>query len=1284
GAPAAAAGGRAAEARGPARRRQGAGAARAPPTLAALVNQWRELRRALEGLRQSVPSAWEVGLDEEATAQHLADGRWRPVYRPVLERRWSLTLVVDDNWTMAIWQGLVPRLVALLERLGVFHDVRVYFLNTDADDATALRLRGSRASATGFAPARLLEPSGRRIIWVLTDGMGTAWRRGLAGPVLWSWARRLPVAVLGAVPRSTLRHTGLDEYQGLGPSPVDGADGAIAVPMLDPHPAAVARWAGRLTADDPDRGDLPAMVVWPSPRPWDEPARGSQPDGVAQASARRQVDQFRSAASPAAFELATRLAAAPITRSTLRLLLGMVEGPRGHALGALAELFAHGLLYPAAGDLADETAIAYDFAPGLRGHLLAYTRRWETIRVLQAVSADLGPRVDAVRHLGGALADPDAAPIPAVTPESEDFVAVEATAFGALSGRYLPRARRLQDALWQGLAHRQSARPPAIRGNIPVRNPHFTGRAEILANLRAALEEGSVDLPVVLQGMGGVGKSQLAIEYVHRYGREFDLVWWIPAERGAQVAASLVELAGRLNLPVSAEADVAVPAVLDALRPGQPYANWLLVFDNADEPQTIAQYLPRNDPGHILVTSRNPKWSSLVRPIEVNVFMREESVELLRRRSSELTAEDADQLANALGDLPLAVDQAAAWIVETGMAAGDYLRLLEDKLAELLDTSPPVDGSPVQAAWNVSLDRLASAHPAALRLLQVWSFYAPKQISRKILRGARAVTAVPDLDTALRDPAELADAVRQINRYALARVVYETDSYQMHRLVQAVIQTRMTDDERAMMRRAAHQLLAVNDPGDPDDPLTWRTYADLYPHLLASDAVDSDDPQVRDLVVNEIFYLYRFGDHRSGLELAEHAHGTWTRSLGGAAPETLRVAGWLGRLYFAVGRYSEAAGINAGVLDLSNRVNGPDHPETLRAIGNCFTDHMVAGDFGNALELARERLSRAEFGHGSEHVDTLIAAHDVAVGLRLVGRFAQARALDQATWRRKSALFGERSLEALRTLGSLAIDQRELGDYPGAVTRCEELVGLLERTVEGRHDHFQVLEAQGLRAAALRKTGRYDEALAVSARVWAEADRRYGASHPHAIAASVAHAIDLRDAGRLDEARAICEEGVSRYVDVLGDDHPYTLAASVQFAVLRRRMGTPERALDLNMAALAGLRSRLGDDHPWVLAAAANLASDRQALGRLVLAHELGAATYERSRRVLGDNHPSTLLVGANVAIDLRELGRLDESVRLLGRTTHRLRYVLGADHPVTRNVTAGIRADCDIDPQPL
>ncbi|MEU5093788.1 FxSxx-COOH system tetratricopeptide repeat protein [Streptomyces sp. NPDC020996] len=827
---------------------------------------------------------------------------------------------------------------------------------------------------------------------------------------------------------------------------------------------------------------------------------------------------------------------------------------------------------------------------------------------------------------------------------------------------------------------------PTIWGNIPPRNPNFTGREALLDGLHQRLlrERATAVLPHALHGMGGVGKSLLAVEYLYRRMSEYDVVWWISAERTAQISLSLVELAPRLGLPTGSDASSTVAAVLEALRTGVPYSRWILVFDNAESPESVRQFFPAGGPGNILVTSRNPQWASLARPLEVDVFLREESKQLIRARGPEIEDADADRLAEALGDLPLAIEQAAAWHAETGMPVEEYLRLLDEKRVDLLrGTAPLGNQHPVIAAWNISLDQLEAKNPAAYQLLQVCSFYAPEPIARSMLSRVPPGPVTPELDAALDDPIRLGQAIRDIGRYSLARFNHRTNSLQMHRLVQAALQFRMTEEDRATMRRGAHLLLVASDPNDPNDALRWDRYGALYPHVVVSEAVRSDSAWVRRLVVNEVKYLLRWGDYESCLELARSAYETWTRDLGEEHAHTLQVARWLGFLQFSMGRYKEAADLNAATLEAHTRALGPGHQDTLDALGNVAIDHRVRGAFTEALELAESVHRQYLELLGPDDPETLRAAHNLGVSLRLVGRFARALELDEQTWRSRTQIFGQDHIDSLRTWLGMIVDLRELGHYQKALAYHHQITQH-STTLLGNSNPF-TLSCVRLLAVALRKAGEHEEAAATAERIHAELVRRYGDHNPESMAASLEMAIHLRHRGSLREASVLGTAICRRYEETYGAYHPHALSAAVNLAVIHRLLDDAPTAHYIDTVALQRLTGQLGENHPSTLICRTNLASDCFALGDAAAALELDTETLRRSREVFDDDHPSTLACAANLAMDLRAVGREEEAQALRQDTHERLRRTLGGDHPaVAQAADWGHRADCDMDPLPL
>ncbi|MEV6846476.1 FxSxx-COOH system tetratricopeptide repeat protein [Actinoplanes sp. NPDC051411] len=828
-------------------------------------------------------------------------------------------------------------------------------------------------------------------------------------------------------------------------------------------------------------------------------------------------------------------------------------------------------------------------------------------------------------------------------------------------------------------AGRQHAsRLPAVVGNLPLRNADFTGRSELLDRLHQRLRTGTTAvLPSAVHGPGGIGKSQLVTEYVYRHQSDFDLIWWVPAEQPTQIRTALTDLAARLALPVPMTANTAVPAALEALRIGRPYANWLLIFDNAENPAEVERFFPRGGPGSIVVTSRNPNWSEMASALPIQVFDRNESVELMRRRDPGLASDDADRLATVLGDLPLAIEAAAAWRAETKMAPDDYLTLLDESRSELGEDSAreELDYPPqVAAVWNISLQGLGRRDPSALRLLQLCAFLAPEPISKQL---------ISKLDPLVFNSDRRDRAIRTIGKLALVRLDHRSGSFQMHRLVQRVLISQMDPATREAMRHGAHLILAGNDPDQPDDPDYWPRYAELYPHLVASQAESCRDDLVRAMIMNEVRYLWRWGEHEEARELARRAYRAWLEWGDESEPGTLRMAYWLGFLHFVIGDYPVAATLNARTLELYRSAEGEDAAETLNAMGAVASDRRVAGDFAGALVLSQTVYERADRAFGADDPFTLNAAHNLAVSMRLSGLFGRALQLDERTYQSKVQIFGNDHPDSLLTAGGINLDRRELGDYVKAHADQEDVV-VATRRVLGYDDHPDLLRVNRELARFRRKAGLRREALDLSSDVLRRYRDRYGDQHPETVLAQLTVSIDQRETGDWNAARESGEAALRSLVERYGDGHPHTAGARSDLAVTLRLLGDHQRARDLNEQAVRSLSERLGESHALVLAARINLASDRFGLGEFDEAFALDEENYRQCGKFLGQRHPTTLACGVNLAMDLRGLGRDGEASTLFEATMNAFRTTLGEEHPVTAAAGAGIRVNCDVDPLSL
>ena len=325
---------------------------------------------------------------------------------------------------------------------------------------------------------------------------------------------------------------------------------------------------------------------------------------------------------------------------------------------------------------------------------------------------------------------------------------------------------------------------------IPARVREFTGRAGLLAELEAALRSGGPTVVQAVTGMGGIGKTTAAIEYAHRHYDEFDIAWWVPAEDPVLIPERLADLA--LALELTAVTDPAGVGVARLLGELAGRGRWLVVFDNAEDPRALSQFLPEG-PGQVLITSRNPAWRGIAAMVGVREFTRAESITLLRRLAAELTDDEADRVADAVGDLPLAVEQAGSLLADTGLAVDKYLLLLGERAQDVLDHDPGgVYPQSVAASWAVAFDRLAVDDPTALDLLTVVAWCGAEPVWLGLF--AEHPDLLPErLRPLATDPLVVARCTAILHRRGMATV--SPHGLQVHRVPAALLRARSQASE---------------------------------------------------------------------------------------------------------------------------------------------------------------------------------------------------------------------------------------------------------------------------------------------------------------------------------------------------------------------------------------------------------------------------------------------------------------------------------------------------------
>jgi tetratricopeptide (TPR) repeat protein len=785
----------------------------------------------------------------------------------------------------------------------------------------------------------------------------------------------------------------------------------------------------------------------------------------------------------------------------------------------------------------------------------------------------------------------------------------------------------------------------------------------MLSQVRALLGNGPVVLlPAADHQLGGTGRTQLAVEYAHRYAETYQLVWWIPAEQTAGTRAALAGLARELGLPETNDLNRTLAAVRDALSRGEPYRNWLVVFENANRPEDIKPYLP-SGAGHVLVTSRNPRWTSeLAQALPVAVFERPDSVDFLRGRAPDLSVADADRLSARLDDLPMALEQAAALRAATGWTVDEYLRRYDERAAELAFPTP------VRVAWGLAADGLREASPAALQLLELCAFLASAPVSWQLLWAARGLEVSPELARTLRIERRLKAALRLIGRYGLADLDPPGERLLVHPLVRGMLGQELSSEVHAARLRVVRAMLAAADPGDPDSPDNWPRYAEITPHLVHSDMLGADAEQIRQLVINCVRFLYASGDYESSRDLAGQAVARWKDSLGATDEQTLLAQFHLANALRAIGRTADARVLNAQTLRGQREVLGGDDELTLATANSVGADLRLQGHFEQARQLDADNLVRYRRLLGEGFPTALRCANNLAADLRLLGDFRGARALDQQTLRHRQAILADGHPETLSSRAGLAFDLYGLGDYSGA---AEVLAAS-----RGAADHLMGLWAGRFAAMAARRCG-WPQARQLAEGNAALFRQRFGDLHVETLGALISLANCARDEGDLDAAHRLLERAVARYHAVLGEDHPFALAAAADLAGVARASGRFAEARTIDAEALGGLRRSVGPDHPFTLSCANGFAADLRATGEAQPAREIAVDTLTRSRAVRGAEHPDTLACAWNVALDSG-----DESVMRPALVD--LTKTYGDQHPIPVAAAAGRRLETEIEPPPL
>ncbi|HET6355447.1 FxSxx-COOH system tetratricopeptide repeat protein [Streptomyces sp.] len=712
---------------------------------------------------------------------------------------------------------------------------------------------------------------------------------------------------------------------------------------------------------------------------------------------------------------------------------------------------------------------------------------------------------------------------------------------------------------------------------LDPRLPGLRGREDLLTTIadRLATAPGPGPRLIVLHGLGGVGKSTVAVEYVHRHQDEYGLVWQLRAEDPTVLSADYRRLADSLDLNDRAESADPIDQVRKALAARSD--RWLLLLDNVTDEDAIRGMLPAGGDGEILITTRSALWADDL-ALEVPVLDRKDAADFLIARSGDTDRPSALALADELGALPLALAQAASYVAATGRSLRWYRTQLDRRRAELLRRGMPWGyENRVASTWELSFRRLRSTVPAAVTLLRLLACCAPDSIPYGLLLMPREepVTFDDDAIAALVEPLmhddlTLDDAIVGLRRYSLVAAVAD-GMVSVHRLVQAITIEELPDERRRAWRSSVAALVAAALPDGPGRPAAWPTYGALVAHARA--ALAPNHPGTAKLLE----YLGASGDYRTARMVQEEVCADATERLGAEHPDALQARAALANWTGMAGHPAAARDALEALLPVCERVWGPNDRRTLRLTGRVADWTGQSGGWARARDICAALLPRLRGAFGDADQDTLAVWAELGFWTGQIGDPAGACAHYAAFLPIREQVLGSDHPDILSGRDQYARWTGENGDSVAARDMCVEVLAVHERVYGGEHDG--TLWVRGNLAWWTGNAGDPAGAREQYTALLAVRERVSGPDHPASLVARGNLAYWTARAGDPAGARDQFAILLPIHLRVLGPDHPETLLSRKNLAQWTGEAGDPHSARDQFAAMVADFERVLGHEH---------------------------------------------------------------------------------------------------------
>jgi tetratricopeptide (TPR) repeat protein len=698
----------------------------------------------------------------------------------------------------------------------------------------------------------------------------------------------------------------------------------------------------------------------------------------------------------------------------------------------------------------------------------------------------------------------------------------------------------------------QATEKPLSLWNIPYwRNPFFTNREEVLVDLKGTFDSSQMSLRVqALSGLGGVGKTQVAVEYAYRYANAYQAVLWTNADSSEILLSSFVDLAETLDLSERYETNQ--PLIVKAVKQWlQRNPRWLLIVDNLEDLDLLQDVVPSPHSGHILVTTRSRHTGHIAHRVDLLPMKVDDGALLLLRRAkllnphstldevSETEGVFAKKIAQEVDGLPLALDQAGAYIEETGRGLSDYVGLYQRYLSSLLNrrgTAGRDHPASVTTTFSLSFEKVRALNAAAVELLEFCAFLHPDDIPEDMLiKGASALR--PILRDTVIDPIELDRAIEDLLKFSLIQRDSDRNALVIHRLVQAVVKGAMSEEQQ---QEYAEQVVRVLDAVFPSaDLFNWSLCQRYLPQAQACARLI----QQRNILLPEASQLlYRVGMCLSERGLYDEAEVLFRQAsaigeslFGTDYPGILAILNALANVYYKKGKYDLVEPISLRSLALSEKILGVDNPGIAESLNTLARAYHKQGRFSKSEPLLQRALALRQQILGPQHPDVAISLNSLANFYNAQEKYAQAEAFYRQALTIWQQILGSQHPRIALSLNNLAVLYSRQGKYDQAEPLAEQALKIYEEVLG--QEHPDVTIALDTLTVIYQEQGKYLEAEPLYQRIFAIYDKLLGSEHPQLVVCynNLARLYFLE--GRYAEAEAAVQQALTLGEKVLGPSH---------------------------------------------------------------------------------------------------------------------------------------------------